>query len=211
MELTLAVSGLRSKVDRASGLRDAAVQRLAHTLKEVKRLENESELQSLVADLFRTLIDQEITQGVKAVEKLQSEGLQAVFPDQDMSVRADIDIQRGKVSVELVTVQRHPGGMVVEGLSNDAFGGSVSTVQSVLLRLTVILRRGMRPLVVMDETLPAFDGNYVSNMGDFLAALCSRLGFDILLVTHNPALVEAAHRAYRIVKNSDEANFEVMR
>jgi len=34
---------------------------------------------------------------------------------------------------------------------------------------------------------------------------------DILLVTHNPALVEAADKAYRIVKKNGSAKFEVTR
>ena len=72
------------------------------------------------------------------------------------------------------------------------------TVQSVLLRIIVLLRRDMRPLLLLDESLPAFDAHYVTNMGRFLSLLCKRVGMDILLVSHNPALVEAADKAYTI-------------
>lgn len=205
------ITALRSRLDRVSGLRDGLRQQLVRSQSEVKRLESEEELADLSACLLRTLIDTEVSTGVKAVESLLTEGLKVVFDDQDLSVRADVDVQRGKVSVDFVTIQRQSDGTVTEGLSREAFGGAVTTVQSVLLRLIVTLRRGLRPVVFLDETLPAFDGNYVHNMGTFLRTLCDRLGIDILLVSHNPAMVEAADHAYRIHKVEGAASFRKIR
>jgi energy-coupling factor transporter ATP-binding protein EcfA2 len=176
--------------------------------RDIHRLESEETLLVLVQTLLQSLIDKEVTYGVQAVERLQTDGLRTVFGDQDLSVKSSVDVQRGKVSVELVTVQKLLG-QEVEGVSGDAFGGAVTTVQSVLLRITMILRRGLRPLMFLDETLPAFDHNYVVNMGAFLSALCSKLNMDILLVTHNPALVEAADHAYRLVRKNGSVKVEV--
>jgi hypothetical protein len=205
------ITSLRSKLDRAIGLRDSIKSRLSFTKDEIKRLDNEEALLLLVSELFRKLIDQEVTIGVQAVERLQTEGLQSVFNDQDLAVKANIEVQRGKVSVDLITSQKYKNGMSVEGLSSDSFGGAVSTVQSILLRIIIITRRGLRPLLLLDETLPAIDPNYITNMGQFLTTLCNRLGMDILSITHNPAVVEAANKAYRIVKKDGSARFEVAR
>lgn len=202
---------LRLRAERLIGERDAAQRRLTATQKDIKRLTNEGELLDIVQGVLRTLIDKEVTTGVQAVERLLTEGLQAVFNDQDLAVRAEVVTQRGKVAVNLVTVQKHPDGTTVEGVSSDAFGGAVTTVESVLLRIIVMMRRGLRPFLLLDETLPAFDANYVANMGQFLALICDRLHIDILLVTHNQALVDAAHKAYRIVRGKDGARFEVIR
>ena len=206
--MTLAIAELRSQADRAEALRDAAEQRLGETINEIKRLQNTESLLNLVATLFRELLDQEVTTGVQAVEKLLSSGLQAVFNDQDLKVKADVRVLRGKVHVDLITVQRRSDGTTVEGLSADAFGGSVTTVQSVLLRITVILRRKMRLLILLDEALPAFDPNYIVNVGKFLALLCKKLQLDTLMITHNPALVESVENAYRIVNRNGVADFE---
>jgi len=205
------LTGLRSKLDRATGLRDGVRSRLVSTTADIKQLEAEETLLALVQTLLQQLTDQEVTVGVQAVEKLQTEGLQAVFGDQDLRVKAEVDIQRGKVSVDLVTIQKHPEGHEVEGLSGDAFGGAVATVQSVLLRIIILLRRGLRPLLLLDETLPAFDHNYVINMGTFLSVLCRRLDMDILLVTHNTALAEAADHAYRLVQKGGAVKVEAVR
>ena len=202
---------LRSVADRVLGQRDGVQTRLSELSQKIKSLEAEEEILQLVSNVIRSLIDSEINDSVQAVEKLQSEGLRTVFDDQDLSVSASVETQRGKISVELLTSQKLADGTVIEGVSNDAFGGAVTTVQSVLMRIIVILRRDMRPLLLLDESLPAFDANYVSNMADFLRALSERLGLDILLVSHNQSLVEGAHKAYQIKKVGGAAKFEVAR
>ena len=202
---------LRSVVDKVSGKREAIQGRLQDVLSKIKALEAQEEVLQLVSNVIRSLIDSEINDSVQAVEKLQSEGLRTVFDDQDISVSASVETQRGKISVELVTSQKLQDGTLIEGVSNDAFGGAVTTVQSVLMRIIVILRRDMRPLLLLDESLPAFDSNYVSNMAEFLRTLSDRLGLDILLVSHNPSLVDGAHKAYHIKKAGGAARFEVTR
>lgn len=205
------LSRARSKVDRARGRRDAITLELAKLREEIKKHENEIVLLDLVCGVLRTLIDQEVTASVTAVEKLQTEGLQAVFDDQHLRVTASVKTERGKVSVDLQTTQEHADGTRVEGDSLESFGGAVSTVQSIILRVIILFKRGLRPILVLDETLPAFDGNYVMNMGRFLSKLCGRLGLDILLIAHNPAFVDAADHAYRISKRGGQAKFELIR
>ena len=207
------VDGLKANVHRAQGLRDAVTQQLETVEAEISQLEDTGTLLNLVSGLFRTLIDKEVTSGVQAVERLETEGLQAVFDDQDLQVKAEVQVQRGKVSVNLVTIQKEAGGMVVEGVSDETFGGAVTTIESILLRIMVILRRGLRPLLILDESLPALREPYLSNTGKFLPLLCARLGLDILLVASedSSSLLNAADRAYRIVKKNGAATFEVIR
>ena len=209
-ELSANVSSLRSRFDRVVGRRDEVVSRIEDTKTTISTLENEEHLCELVAELFRQMIDAEVNAGVQAVENLLTEGLSAVFADQQISVRSEVKTHRGKVSVDLITTQKQADGSVSEGSTIDAFGGAVTTVQSVLLRLIVVMRRGLRPVLLLDESLPAFDANYVDNMGKFLRLLCERMGVDILLVTHNPALVEASHKAYRIRRTPKGAKFDLV-
>jgi hypothetical protein len=204
------VTSLRSRLDRVVGRRDEVKSRLDDTKAAISTLENEEHLCQLVAELFRQLIDAEVNAGVQAVETLLTEGLSAVFSDQQISVRSEVGVNRGKVSVDLITTQKQPDGTISEGSTIDAFGGAVTTVQSVLLRLIVVMRRGLRPVLLLDEALPAFDANYVDAMGKFLRLLCERMNVDILLVTHNPALVEASHKAYRIKRTPKGAKFDLV-
>ena len=213
MQLTPLPSALslRNKAERVKTLRDASVSRLGVVVKDIKRLEGEGLLLDAVETFIRQLIDQEVTVGVQAVEQLQTEGLQAVFDDQDIRVKAVVEIQRGKVSVDLVTVQKTHMDTEIEGSATDSFGGAVSTVQSILLRLIIIRRRGLRPILLLDESLPAVNSRYLTNMGKFLSELCKRLELDILLVSFDQSMVEAADKAYRISRRDGHAKFEVVK
>lgn len=204
------LKALSGETLRALGRRDAAREALEASRVSCRELENQIEILDLVTSLLRSLIDAEITEGVKAIEALQTEGVRTVFDDQDIRVRAEMEVLRGKVNVSLITSQTKAGD-VIEGSSLDGFGGAVSTVQSVLLRLALIFRRGMRPVLFLDESLPAFDERYVLRMASFLKALCARTGVDILLVTHNPMLVEASDNAYRIRRDRDQSFFQKIR
>ncbi len=199
--------GLCQSLARVEALRDASLGALASAEQQVATLEAEEEVLARVADLFRVLIDREVVDNAKTVESLLTEGLQAIFDDLDLSVRTEIEVQRGKVAVDLVTVQKQSDGTTIEGSSTDACGGSVSTVQSVLLRIVVLNRRGLRPLLLLDESLGAVAEHYVPRVGQFLSILSDRMGLDVLAVSHNPALVEAANTAYRIQKKDGVAAF----
>lgn len=202
------LKSLTSTLRIAQGRREEVRRSLREARSAVARIEDESQLLDHVAVVLHTLIDGELTDGVKAIESLQSEGIRVVFPDQDIQVRAEVEVSRGKVNVSLVTTERKEDGEIVEGLSLDGFGGAVATVQSILFRLAIIFRRGLRPVLFLDETLPAFDSKYVHMMAGFLKVLCKRMGVDILLVTHNTALVDAGDRAYRIKRDKGAATFQ---
>jgi hypothetical protein len=205
--MTPSLSEIQTKLARAKGHRDSLLGRLQAVQREVVSLREEELLLDHVEVLFRQLLNAEITEAKLAVEDLTTEALHAVFTDQDLSVRADVEVERGKVAISLVTVQKDALGNITEGCSNESFGGAVTTVESVLLRLLVLLRRGLRPVLVLDEALPAFDANYAGNMGQFLLAVCTRMHVDLLLVTHNPLLFETAHKAYRVSRQDDCAHF----
>lgn len=211
MDLSSEISDLSVNMARTEALRDSAVLRLSEAENEVLRLRGETELLERVADLFRILIDREVIDNAKTAQNLLTEGLQAVFDDLDISVRSEVDIQRGKVSVDLITVEKHGDGTVTEGLSTEASGGSVSTVESILLRIVVLTRRGLRPILLLDESLAAVAERYVPRVGQFLSLVANRLGLDILAVSHNPVIVEAADQAYRISKANGEAIFKRIR
>lgn len=203
--------GLYSDFVRVQTIRNSETKKLDELLNIIDDLVSKQEVLDKVSELFRRLIDQEVIDNAKTAEGLLTEGLKAIFDDLDLSARANVDVQRGKVSVELLTVQTENDGTQTEGLSTDAYGGSVTTVQSVLLRIVVLTRRGMRPLLLLDESLAAIAESYVPRVGEFLSLLSERLGLDVLAVTHNPALIEQAKTAYRIQKKEGEATFTKIR
>jgi hypothetical protein len=207
----ISLRDLARKAEWVRGQRDTVCSKVSDTEDRISELESEDAVLSRVADLFRVLIDGEVIANVKAAEKLITEGLTTIFDDMALTVRSEVDVQRGKVSVELVTVQEHGDGTVTEGSAMDAYGGSVATVQSVILRIVVVSRRNLKPLLLLDESLGAVAEHYVPRVGAFLSLLCDKMGMDVLAVTHNSALVEASKTAYRIDPNQGSARFKRLR
>jgi len=202
---------LRSALDKAIGVRESLEKRKAELDKEVKALENEDEILNLVVELFRRMADAEISEAVQAVESLQTDGVQTVFYDQNLSVKAKVHQKRGKVCVDLLTVREYADGKIIEGKSIDGFGGSLTTVQSVLMRIIVMVKHGLRPFLVLDESLMAIEDRYVPQLGQLLRSLCERLDIDMLLITHNPALAETAHGHWKLRNPKGPVRFEKVR
>lgn len=198
---------LRSRLDRVIGYRDSLVQRESRVRSEIKNTEAEEYTLGLAVSLLRTMADAEVNDSVEAIETLQTEAMRAVFPDQDNQVKAEVKVSRGKVSVELLNTRKNEDGSEITGSTLDAFGGALTSVQSVLLRITVMLRRGQRPFLVLDESLPAISKEYVTRMAEFLSLLCERLGMDILVITHDELLIDHADRAYRVVQKDGRTKF----
>lgn len=177
---------------------------------EIALLESDLDVKQQAQGVLDLLAQKEVEEGVKTYISLLDEGLKAIFPEQDISQVAEITKIRGKVSVRLKTVVKGKDGIEVEGEGLDTFGGAVSTVQSLLLRVSLLLKRGLRPVLVLDETFPAVDENRVELLVDFLKALCSRLDMDILCVSHNTSLAESADRSYKVKATKNGAVFTEM-
>jgi hypothetical protein len=192
------IKTLRSQADQAIGFRDALGKQHSDNETEINRLENEDATLRLVASLIRSLADAEVKEGIEAVTKLQTEGLQEIFFDQNLSLEAEVTEERGKVAVNLLTVDATAADYEIKDDPLETMGGAVATVESVLLRVIVVLRRQMRPVLLLDETLSAVAKGYIERMAGFLTTLCVRLDMDILAVTHDPLLIDAAQKAYVI-------------
>lgn len=188
------VEALSQEHVRACALRDQAqAQQLAAQREAARLREVERDLAQAHAFLS-ALSEKEVADSAESAQALVGDGVAVVFDDQNIRVVAEMARARGHAAIHMVT--EHEG---VRGRAMDLFGGSIATVESILLRMLVIKRRGLRPFLVLDETLAPLDERYAGNLAEVFAGLCSRLGFDMLVVTHSQALYDAAPAAYRVV------------
>jgi len=208
MEQLPDIDALVSRFDRLEGTKRSVEREVSTIEGQIVNLTRRGQEGEMIVSLFRTLMDSEISDTILQIDQLLTEGMQVVFPNQNLSVKSEVEIVRGKVGINTKTIATYNDGSVIEGDSEDSFGGAINTVQSVLLRIFVILKRGLRPVLVMDETLAAIEGEYITQMASFLSTLCRRFGFDILLVTHDPRLVDCADHAYRIHNKDGRATYK---
>jgi ABC-type glutathione transport system ATPase component len=161
---------------------------------DVNKLRHEDVTLERVAALFRQLLQNCALSYAEGVSGMVTEGLKAVFHDQELEFRVLLEERHGKVHAVFKTRNL---AQEVEGGAMDSFGGGVAAVQSLLLRVLILLKSGKAPYLFLDESLAALSEEYVHACGTFLARLCKDLGVNVLLVTHNRAFVEESDRAYQ--------------
>jgi len=168
---------------------------------EIAFLELDKDKKTEAGVILDTLAQDEVERGVSTYISLLEEGLKAIFPEQEVGLTAEISKVRGKVAVNLKTTFKGQDGL-------DAFGGAVTTIQSLLLRISLILKRNLRPVLILDETFPAVDENRVEILVDFLKILCQRLGMDILCITHDPTISDNCDIGYKITPSKNGATLK---
>lgn len=199
---------LRDRFLSLKTLKESTEKTISKLEEQIIELDNELVLKQEANVLLDRISEDEVNKGIDTYVALLDEGLKAIFPEQEVGLKAEVDKLRGKISVRLKTTFKGSDGLEIESESMDAFGGAVATIQSLLLRVALILKRDLRPLLILDETFAPVDENRIRLLVDFLKVLCERLGMDILCVSHNSILTENADIAYRIKPTANGAVFE---
>lgn len=180
-----------ARVNKLETSYDMLTERETDLEQEIENLQNEKIVLEKVAALFKHLLNQYVYQYAESFSEIVTEGLQSIYHDQD--VRFDIEVEQkyGKVNAVFLTEQNGMRGNPLE-----AFGGGVSAVESLLLRILVLLKAGLARYLILDESLGALSTEYVDNCGSFLRKLCDEMDVNILLVTHNEDFLDQCDTAY---------------
>lgn len=202
------MNNLASRFYRLKTLKESCEKRIDALEDEIAFLELDKDKKTEAGVILDTLAQDEVERGVSAYISLLEEGLKAIFPEQEVGLTAEITKVRGKVAVNLKTTFKGQDGLEIEGDGLDAFGGAVTTIQSLLLRISLILKRNLRPVLILDETFPAVDENRVEILVDFLKVLCKRLDMDILCITHDPTIADNCDIGYKISPSKDGAKLK---
>lgn len=199
---------ITSRFKYLKALQESSEKRVRNLEGELAGLEVDLDLRTEASHILDLLAEEEVKQGVSAYASLLEEGLRAIFPEQEVGLVAEVVKVRGKVSVKLKTTFKGHDGILVEGEGLESFGGAVATIQSLLLRVSLILKRGLRPFLILDETFPAVDSGRSEILVDFLKVLCDRLGMDILCITHDSAIAEGADLGYKLSPTKNGAKIK---
>jgi len=136
----------------------------------------------------------------QGLAKLLSQGLSATFSD-DIQVSVRTSEVRGATSMELRLTQ---GGVEIGNII-EGTGGSIVSMLNVLLRLLLLvsIRPPITPLLVLDEPFRMVESRHLPALGQLLRELGERLGVQLVIVSHEEALQDAADMVYEVVPGPD--------
>ena len=158
---------------------------------------------------------------IEKVENIVTSGLRAVFQNETLSFVLSYSQNKagGRTKTPEVTmaVYYDYGGEEVKGDIRNSFGGGLSVVVSVLLRVvvTIFLGERVRPILFLDEALKDLSPEYADQdsaasgyrdrMAEFLKKLTQEVNVQIIFVTHEPnysAVAEIDHRFFGSIGKS---------
>ena len=166
------------------GHRDSAVGRMSSLEKEVEGLEKRVFLLEKVSLVLAQLVDKMVQKDLQGIDSLVNYGLKVVFPDRNLLFKSFMVMVGGKMQIDFTTFDDG------KEICDDAFG-SVSVIESLLLRIICMMKTKSGKLLLLDETFGALDSEYVQLLGSLLKTLTSKAKMDILLVTFNGFLSDA--------------------
>lgn len=189
---------VQSKSEELKNRRDFLKEKREEIEEEISELQQEILLLKKVEELFKFLLDEYVHKYAESFSRIVTKGLQTIFHDQDLEFDVNVTQRRKKVHVEFDTVEGNRRGQALE-----SFGGGVATVESLLLRILVILKTGLSRYLILDESLASLSEEYIETMSNFLRKLCNQLDMNILLITHNRTFVEYSDTSYKASENGD--------
>lgn len=182
---------LTKRADRVEAKHEMLVKQESDYESEIDEAREDIMVLAQVEELYKHLLDKYVHRYAESFSEIVTEGLQSIFYDQDLEFDVVVDQKHGKVWVDFETVQQGHRGQSLE-----SFGGGVSSVQSLLLRLLVLLKKKLARYLILDESLGALSEEYVENAGQFIKKMCRELDVNVLLITHNKAFLEHADNSY---------------
>lgn len=155
---------------------------------------DQQELLAMLAEtdaVLRALLQTKSEESFAEVERLLLRGLQTVFGPSWNAVHLTCTAKAGRLHAELTL--KHGD---VEGPVLDTFGGGPAALVSFLLRVLVLRRTKLAPVILLDETFSQVSADFLPDLSKFLRLLVDRLGMTLLLVTHLPVLADSATKVY---------------
>ena len=134
------------------------------------------------------------------IEDIVNLALNTVFPDEYL-FQVDFNISRGKTDAELIFINQKTGGKIDP---MNASGGGVIDIVAFALRISAyVLESGTDNVIILDEPFRFVSKDLVERAGEILKVLSTKLGLQIILVTHIPELIDVADKTFKIKKNQN--------
>lgn len=136
------------------------------------------------------------------IENVVTAALVAVFGE-GLAFRIHIGERGGLPTAEWQVVSQY-GEHEVANSPEDARGGGITDVVSLALRLAMLelIRPRVEGPVLFDEPAKMVSKEYAGNLAYFLRQYAEKAGRQVVIITHNAQLADAADKTY-LVRQAD--------
>lgn len=186
----------RRQLDREHGEAKSLALRGKKLQTEIVELKERAVVLEKVASLLNTIGEDRQNQIQRTIENLVTLGLRTIFGP-ELSFHLVQKVSANKVQVDFV-IRSAYDDKIIETPVMEARGGGLSATVGFLLRLVIlVLTKPKYPFLVLDETFSHLSEDYLPAMASFLKEITEKMNVQIILVTHQETLAEAADICYR--------------
>jgi DNA repair exonuclease SbcCD ATPase subunit len=202
MEMSARVKAVKDSASFMKGRRHAAISKADSLSTEVATLETNVDKYEKATKVIAALVDKMVQKDLQDIDNLVNYGLKIVFPDRDLLFKSSMVMVGNKMQVDFTTYDTG------DEVSDDAHG-SVSVIESLLLRIICMMKTKTGKMLLLDETFGALDSDYIQALGNLLRTLSEKTKTDILLVTFNGMLSDA-HTLLRAKLNHNTKELRIV-
>ena len=197
-----ALTNMQSRYNAALGQKQLLEQQLQGKQHNLGQTRQNLATWEQVQVLF-TKVSEYAREQLKArIEETVTAALTAVFGE-GYTFRVHMRQLGNQPAAEWQVVSQY-GDEEVAASPEDARGGGITDVVSLALRLAMleILRPRPEGPVIFDEPAKMVSAEYAGNLAYFLKQYAAKTGRQVVMVTHNPQLAEAADKSYLVTQKN---------
>ena len=195
------MTDLQRRVDQIDGYYKAQKNRESTLISLIDSMKKDIDVLTKTSVVLKHLLDVMVKDEINRMSGLITYGLKTVFNDQTLTFVPEITKKNEKIHIELKTIENKNGKEITGDYKS--FGGSVSAVESLLLRILCILKKKYARFIVLDETFAPIGPEYIGNTYKLVSELCKKLKMDVLLVTQLREHYDNADHVYKVKETSD--------
>ncbi len=193
-ELGQTISRLEQIYYRRKGQRDQLEGTLKQDKESLKKIVGKKELLAEVKKLLEMTAQYAREQTKGDMEYQVTQALQYVF-ENDLRFVIELEDYASGPQAEFYVESKYGGQELVKTRPQDARGGGVVDVISLALRIAMMQGHGV---LILDEPAKQVSEEFAPNVANFLSYLTGQGDFQVIMVSHNQHLAQAAGKSYMV-------------
>lgn len=144
-------------------------------------------------EYYRKAVDIVYERSIQELKDILNSALSYIFYDENYNIEIELTDKRGKSLNFRIFLDGKPANL------RRGTGMGVKTVISAVLHMYYLQCKNSK-ILMLDEAYSAVSVEYVDRFFDFLHQMCEKLGFKIILITHDERLLKYGDKRYIIDK-----------
>lgn len=144
-------------------------------------------------EYYRKAVDIVYERSIVELKDILNSALAYIFYDENYNVEIELSDKRGKSLSIRLFLDGKPANL------KRGTGMGVKTVISAVLHMYYLQCKNSK-ILMLDEAYSAVSIEYVDRFFEFLHQMCEKLGFVIILITHDERFLKYGDKTYRIDK-----------